>query len=163
MVRSLNPNADNVVYCQGGAYGFSRLADGSGFVQSELLTPLESNGYSDDHMPLREMVTRVKSLQSTGRTKEGSVDKVSSEVLKILDPSLKRLVFATGVFFFEGQSDYRVIEALKHVASGVTWEIVIMHGAGEIPKVVKIVDMLSIPYGIIVDFDQVRSCIFIIM
>ena len=30
-----------------------------------------------------------------------------SDGLRILDPSFKRLVFASGVFFFEGQSDYR--------------------------------------------------------
>jgi hypothetical protein len=50
-----------------------------------------------------------------------------------------------------------VIEALKHVASGVSWEIVIMRGSGEMPKVVKIVEALSIPYGIVVDYDQVRK------
>lgn len=50
-----------------------------------------------------------------------------------------------------------VIEALKHVASGVTWEIVTMHGAGEVSKMVKIVDALGIPYGIVIDYDQVRA------
>lgn len=30
-----------------------------------------------------------------------------SDGLRLLDPTLKRLVFASGVFFFEGQSDYR--------------------------------------------------------
>lgn len=141
----------DIIYCRGGAYGFNRLADGSGYIHSSHLAPYENGSAStDQHLPLQEMVTRVRSFQSSS-----SNSLLSSEILKILDPELKRLVFATGVFFFEGQSDYRVIEALKHVASGVTWEIVIMHGAGEIPKVVKIVNMLSIPYGIIVDFDQV--------
>jgi hypothetical protein len=151
VVRTLaEADMTDVLYCRGGAYGFYKLADGSGYIPSSLVSPYENGNGSHEHLPAQEMVTRVRNLQSS----TGS-SLMSSEILKILDPELKRLVFATGVFFFEGQSDYRVIEALKHVASGVTWEIVIMHGAGEIPKVVKIVDMLSIPYGIIVDFDQV--------
>ena len=158
IVRVLEASKGEVIYCRGGAYGFLRLANGTGYAHASLLCRFEENGSgTDDHLPLQEMVTRVRSLQSSdaGQGTNGAGVGVSSDVLKILDPSLKRLVFATGVFFFEGQSDYRVIEALKHVANGVTWEIVIMHGAGEIPKVVKIVDMLSIPYGIVVDFDQV--------
>lgn len=37
-----------------------------------------------------------------------------------------------------------------------------MHGAGEVSKIVKIVDALGIPYGIVVDYDQVESNILII-
>lgn len=146
---------DLVIYCRSSCNGFLHVADRSGFILATELT-LSENGhipfsnYSDDLLPQDdyEIVTRVRPLLHSS-----AID--DSEMLRILDPALKRLVFATGVFFFEGQSDYRVIEALKHVANNVAWEIITMHGAGEIQKVANIVEALGIPYGIVVDYDQV--------
>jgi hypothetical protein len=143
-----NLDAGTQTECMGRVYGYYRLGDRAGYVSAKNLQPVEraiTTGAEFD----REIVTQVKPIRN-------SKLQVSDE-LKILDPALKRLVFAAGVFFFEGQSDFRVIEALKHVASGANWEIVTMHGAGEVPKVVKIVDALNIPYGIVVDYDQVHD------
>jgi hypothetical protein len=154
---------DSVLYCRHSYNGFLHVADRSGFIFSTELT-LSENGhvpfsnYSDDLLTQDdyEIVTRVRPL-----LRSSTID--DSEMLRILDPALKRLVFATGVFFFEGQSDYRVIEALKHVANNVAWEIITMHGAGEIQKVANIVEALGIPYGIVVDYDQVGYLPFLLL
>lgn len=152
VVAQINEGVE--VFCKGGAYEFLRLADDSGYVQKSDLkfNPPEGVGLCDSNAQMEsELVIRVRPLRSEKLQ--------TSDELKILDPDLKRLVFASGVFFFEGQSDYRVIEALKHVANGVSWEIVTMHGAGEVPKIIKIVDALNIPYGIVVDYDQIMPTI----
>jgi hypothetical protein len=157
VLRILDRDTDRdlFLYCRQSYNGFLHVADRSGYILSSELT-LSENGhipfsnYSEDLFPQDdyEIVTRVRPL-----LRSSTID--DSEMLRILDPALKRLVFATGVFFFEGQSDYRVIEALKHVANNVAWEIITMHGAGEIQKVANIVEALGIPYGIVVDYDQV--------
>jgi hypothetical protein len=152
VIKQINEGIE--VHCKGGAYDFLRLADDTGYIQKSDLrfNPPEGVGLCDSNAQMEsEMVIRVRPLRSEKLQ--------TSDELKILDPDLKRLVFASGVFFFEGQSDYRVIEALKHVANGVSWEVVTMHGAGEVPKIIKIVDALNIPYGIVVDYDQIMPTI----
>jgi hypothetical protein len=148
---------DLVLYCRRSYSGFLHVADRSGYILSSdlALSGTDTTPFSypaQELLPLDdyEIVTRVRPLLHSS-----AID--DSEMLRILDPALKRLVFASGVFFFEGQSDYRVIEALKHVANNVAWEVIIMHGAGEIQKVASIVEALGIPYGIVVDYDQVRQ------
>jgi hypothetical protein len=146
---------DLVLYCRRSYTGFLHIADRSGYILSSDLVLSGNDNIPFSHatqdlLPQDdyEIVTRVRPLLHSA-----AID--DSEMLRILDPALKRLVFASGVFFFEGQSDYRVIEALKHVANNVAWEVIIMHGAGEIQKVASIVEALGIPYGIVVDYDQV--------
>lgn len=134
---------DTVIFCRNMVSGFLELASKTGYVVASSVAPVDAGD------SISELVTSVNALRS-------SKLQVADE-LKILEPDLKRLVFATGVFFFEGQTDYRVVEALKHIASGLSWEIVIMHGSGEIPKVTKIVESLNIPFGIVVDYDQVSG------
>lgn len=157
VLRILDRDAELELYCRKSSNGFLHLGDRSGYILASDLKPTEANflaSEEDSFQEESEIVTRVRPLRHS------KID--DAEMLRILDPSLKRLVFASGVFFFEGQSDYRVIEALKHVANNVAWEIITMHGAGEIQKVVNIVDALGIPYGVVVDYDQVRRCFYLL-
>ena len=147
----------------------------------------EESGSSDDtsstedetQSPLAEEVAGPLNTPQSSQTSPRQVTFTQEIMTMLMRPDMRKMFFATGLYFVEGETDKRVLSAVRHCmmeeAGGIIktskdagqllramkvlemdrWDILALGGCSQAVKAYKAATELKIPCAIVLDLDAI--------